>query len=992
MNRLLLLLLLLLPLALKAQRYGFLEWSTDEGLAQSQVRSIEQDHLGYLWVGTLGGVSRFNGTDFTNFSKQDGLHNNQVNCIYQLRNHNIVLGAIGGLSIYDGRQFQIYLFPEAQRTAQVNDLYEDELGRLWVGTEKGLLCWLNGTWQDLSTYDLPESMHIKRLVPQGKVLLVACKKGVGALRDDRWFWELNDPQLNGTIMDFHSSGKHWWIATIGKGLVHYSPDALVAYGPNEGLPSRNISGIEPDGEGGLWLKSRDGLFHMNEQQQFTSYSEREGLSTSDVRALCLDQQGTLWLGTNGGGLQKFTGESFRYFTTEEGLSGNIVMSILMEQDSTWWFSTYDNGITRKQGDTWTTFSVEEGLPNSRVWTSLLDSKGRMWFGTSGGLALWTGSGFKTYHVADGLPHKQVLSMYEDKDGLCVGTARGLCMLNEGTGEFERNPEIPKHKVRSMEMDASGQLWVGTNGGVYSLKEGETRHISEQDGLPDNSVYTLTIDPQQRVWVGTESGLSVLLKDTLMNVPLPGGFGSNHINFIRFDDAAGIWMGSNNGLFYHPQPQELLEGKSGLRRFGYQDGLTLLETNQNAAWVRGDHFWMGTSKALIKVNPNELLNRSELQAPPVVLSKVLINLEQPQWNDYQVEFGGYGSWPQALEVPHTSNHFTFYFDAPDLDHPEGITYEFSLDDVDRWQSAGELAVASFSSLSFGEYTFRVRARNALGEVGEPATFSFVILPPFWLTWWFILLEVLAVAGLVYLIVRWRRNVLVSRLEKEKLDYKSRMLALEQQTLNSSLNRHFIFNALNSIQYYINRKDRLAANKYLSSFAKLIRKNLDSSETNLTSLQEEIDRLNLYLELEHMRFQGKFEYAIKVDEDVDTEGIQVPSMLLQPFLENSIWHGILPKDAPGRVDVHISRENGSEVMFTITDDGIGIDTSMRNKEEEQDHISKGMRITGSRIELIQKMTGQHVQLLGPYELKNEGQEVLGTEVKIILPLQFEGFFAN
>jgi ligand-binding sensor domain-containing protein len=990
----LLIILFILPLSLWSQRYGFLDWSTDEGLAQSQVRSIEQDHLGYLWIGTLGGVSRFNGTSFDNFSKQDGLHNNQVNSIYQLNNQSIALGAIGGLSIFDGHTFETILFPEAQRTAQVNHMYEDGENRLWVGTEKGLLCLKNGTWISLEHIsDFPGNTHIKRIAPTSNGLLIACKEGICALREEDCSWELKDTQLGASIMDFYQSGSQWWIATIGKGLIIYDQKELQSFGPEEGLRSRNISGIESDGKGGAWLKSRDGLFHFDGKSMFSEYSDKEGLSTSDVRALCVDKQGILWLGTNGGGLQKFTGESFRYYTTEQGLSGNIVMSVVMEQDSTWWFSTYDNGITRKRGEEWTSFGLEEGLPNTRVWTSLIDSKKRIWFGTSGGLALWNGSGFETFDTSHGLPHKQVLSVFEGLEGhLYAGTAKGLCKFNEVTSQFESEGQIPAHKVRSIDAESNGDLWVGTNGGVYALSEAGVLHFSEEDGLPDNSVYTLVVDDVDRVWVGTESGLSVLQNEKIMNIPLPGGFGSNHINFIRFDRAGGIWMGSNNGLFYHPNPGELLAGKSGLRRFGYHDGLTLLETNQNAAWMQDDHFWMGTSMALVEINTDALLSRSTLSSPPIVLSDVLINLEAPIWDKYKAVFNGYGSWPNEFEVPYTDNHFTFYFDSPDLNHPEGIQYEFNLNEDDKWQSSGELAVTSFSSLSFDDYTFRVRAKNALGEVGESTSISFVILPPFWLTWWFILIEVVAVGALVFLIVRWRRNVLVSRLEKERLEYRSRMLALEQQTLNSSLNRHFIFNALNSIQYYINRKDRLSANKYLSSFAKLIRKNLDSSETNLTSLQEEIDRLNLYLELEHMRFQGKFEYAIEVDEDVDTESIQVPSMLLQPFLENSIWHGILPKNAPGKVTVRISRENGHEVMFTITDDGIGIDTSMANKDLEQDHISKGMRITGSRIELIQKMTGQHVQLLGPYELKGAGQEVLGTEVKIILPLSFEGFFAN
>ena len=219
--------------------------------------------------------------------------------------------------------------------------------------------------------------------------------------------------------------------------------------------------------------------------------------------------------------------------------------------------------------------------------------------------------------------------------------------------------------------------------------------------------------------------------------------------------------------------------------------------------------------------------------------------------------------------------------------------------------------------------------------------------------------------------------------------SRMLTLEQQSLNSSMNRHFIFNALNSIQYYINRQDRLAANKYLSDFARLIRKNLDSSEETQTPLREEIERLELYLKLEHMRFKDKFEYKIEVDPDVPQDLIKVPAMLLQPFLENSIWHGLLPKETTGRVEVKISKQ-GDSLHMLISDDGIGINNSLKSKLDTDSHISKGMEITKSRIELIHKMTGENIQLIGPYQVNSDSGEVLGTKVEIILPVNFSELF--
>lgn len=214
-----------------------------------------------------------------------------------------------------------------------------------------------------------------------------------------------------------------------------------------------------------------------------------------------------------------------------------------------------------------------------------------------------------------------------------------------------------------------------------------------------------------------------------------------------------------------------------------------------------------------------------------------------------------------------------------------------------------------------------------------------------------------------------------------------MELESQSLNSSMNRHFIFNSLNSIQYYINMQDRKSANRYLTSFAKLIRKNLDSSQQNETSLKDELDRLELYLSLEQMRFQGRFDYEISISPDVNVEDITIPAMMLQPFLENSIWHGILPSEKHGELEVYISEMNQG-VEIEIKDNGIGVETSKSLKAEtENGHISQGMDITQNRIQLYKNMTGLNYEIKGPYEIKNGSPEnILGTVVTIRIPNKF------
>ena len=235
---------------------------------------------------------------------------------------------------------------------------------------------------------------------------------------------------------------------------------------------------------------------------------------------------------------------------------------------------------------------------------------------------------------------------------------------------------------------------------------------------------------------------------------------------------------------------------------------------------------------------------------------------------------------------------------------------------------------------------------------------------------------------FLIFNRRRNTIKNERELELLNYKNKLIKLEQQSLNSSMNRHFIFNSLNSIQFYINKEDKLSANRYLSNFSKLIRKNLDSStsEDSLIPLSEEIERLRLYLSLENMRFKEKFSYEINLDESVDAEMTKVPGMFMQPFVENSIWHGVLPMEKPGKIDINIYTVEG-KTYFEIIDNGIGISTSIKNKsKEENNHSSQGMRIATNRIELLQKVINKEILIEGPVEILENGI-VKGTKVVIV-----------
>jgi signal transduction histidine kinase len=382
----------------------------------------------------------------------------------------------------------------------------------------------------------------------------------------------------------------------------------------------------------------------------------------------------------------------------------------------------------------------------------------------------------------------------------------------------------------------------------------------------------------------------------------------------------------------------------------------------------------------------------IPTPLVHLTNIQSNLESIEWRALTSWTWNGKSFPNGLEFNYRQNSFTFFFDASSTTYPERLEFSYWLEGLDStWSSATTFSQVNFNNLPSGNYTFHIRARcGESGPWSEEVTWQFRILPPWYLMWWVILLEFIFLVGVVVLISRSRRRNIRNKHLAEQSEMKAKLLMLEQQSMNSSMNRHFIFNALNSIQYYINRQDRLAANQYLTDFAKLIRKNLDSSQENFAPLSEEIERLELYLKLESMRFPDKFKYHIQLDAPEVLRQVKIPAMLIQPFLENSIWHGLLPKDSGGLLNVFFGLKNDC-LEIRIEDNGIGLAESQARKTNSDAHISKGMEITRSRIELIEQMTGKHIELKGPEDWKSESGES-GTRVNILFPKDFQEIFAQ
>jgi ligand-binding sensor domain-containing protein/two-component sensor histidine kinase len=975
----------------RAQQYSYLKYGTKEGLVQSQAKCLFQDRQGFLWVGTVGGVSRFDGKQFKSFTRQEGLLSNQINVIAEENNGTILLGGNGCLSKINGIGIRNFPLPPPLNEATVNALLVQG-DTTWIGTEKGLCSLVNE--QIISCENVLGSEHIKSIVKdkQYNRLLILTKEKV--YRWSNASLELHYSPMVSTTQFFdltQAIDGQWWLATKGEGLVQLSSDGLRSknFLENEGLFTTSVTTVLPAPDGSLWLSSRNGFLRYR-HDQFILFDQENGLDVTDVRDLLLDREGNLWLATYGGGLKRLASQEMVSYTKRDGLSSNAVMSILEDKQGAFWLSTFDAGLHLLQKDTIRPQST--GALNSRTWCSMHDSQGRLWFGTSEGLLMRINERWKLFTKEDGLIDNLVLSLLEDQSGrVWVGTSKGICIFDADRFLSMDAPGYPSKRIRSMVMDRHGQIWIAALDGVFKHDSQGFHHYTTDHGLMEASSYCIAVDPHNRIWVGTSFGLSLWNGQNFESRLISSVNGGNVINFIQFNRGKA-WLGTNEGLFMTKIREALSLRAYDFVHFDVEDGLVSNETNLNSGYIdRLGRLWFGTSEGLMLL-PNELLERPAIAPPGLSLYDLQINLTPQNWTSFGDARDVQTGLPLQLDLKYFQNDLTFYFSGISITFPKTVEYQYMLAGLDEdWKPVTPNAFATYSGLAPNQYLFIVRTRHQGGDWSLPISYAFTIQPPFWLRWWFIMCMVVLMVTLIVWVFNNRNRMIRTKRERELYKIKNRMLALEQQSLNSSMNRHFIFNALNSIQYYINRQDRLAANKYLTDFAKLIRKNLDSSQDNLTTLGDEIERLEIYLRLEHMRFKDKFEYHVEVDPLLSSEKIKVPAMLIQPFLENSIWHGLLPKDdgEVGELTVSFHLVD-SHVELEIRDNGIGIESSLRRKTSADSHISKGMEITKSRIDLIKKTTGKIIELTGPQDIRGADGLSKGTIVKIKLSDDFHKLF--
>lgn len=974
-----------------AQQYSFINYSIEDGLAQSQVQTIFQDDKGYMWMGTYGGLSRYDGNSFVNYSKADGLLDNRINYIAEGPDAELYFATLGGVNRYDGTKFSAITLKTELSKNQVTAIALDKQGNLWMGTDGAGVCRYDG--KSIIYYNEQDGLinnYVRSVCMDKNGTIWFGTRGGLCSFDGKGFRRI-DPaitQPHNVSQIIRDKNENLWICTYGEGIYRYDFNSFVNYNEKNGLIMDWIRSATQDTDGNFWFASKNGVSKFD-GEIFLNFNKSNGLFYPNINTVVQDKEGKVWFGTDGKGVMKFTGETFVNYTTQDGLSSDIIMSVAEDKQNNRWYCTYGNGVCKEDATThtFTNYTSDDGLNNNVVWTSYADENS-IWFGTSDGVCQYDGKKFTPY--TDSLPAKTVYSIFRDSKGtLWFGTTAGVARYDGETSKnFTYGRDAIGRNIRSIAEDAQHNIWFASSSGVYRYDGTRFTNFTTADGLADNNVVSLTQDQWHNLWIGTSNGISVYDGKQFTTISVDEKYSANNVNFLLFDSASHLWVGTNNGI-YELDAQTYHDTQSTeFRHYTNFEGLRSLECNQNAAFEdHSGNMWFGTSEGILRYAPLQNGVVAEAPEPLTHITGVRLFLQPTDWSTYADSVNPADGLPMNLHLDYKKTYLTFDYIGISLSNPAAVRYKFKLEGFDSdWSPATTATFATYANLPHGKYTFMVKACNKDNVWNEvPATFSFEIRPPFWLTWWFSALSVVFIVGMIYAVYRWRLTAIRRKHHTQQLEYKSRLLVLEHQTLNASMNRHFVFNALNSIQYYITKENKMLATKYLSSFAKLIRKNLDSSMSDFVPLEEEMERLRLYLELEDMRLENKFEYRIDMEGDLDTESIEIPPMMLQPYIENSIWHGILPLEKKGMIVIAV-KEVGDDILFSIEDNGIGVEASKARKSASgQLHISRGMEITNGRINLLRKMTNSEMAVKGPFDLKNEKGETIGTRVEILLPIK-------
>jgi two-component sensor histidine kinase len=962
---------------LSAQNPYIQHYTTFDGLPSNSVRYIYQDSKKFIWFATDAGVSRYDGTSFTNYRNKDGLSSNDI-----IRIKEDSQGRIWFFNFnanvdfyYKDKIFNKATTPfldSIKNKTFIIDFFQDKDQSIYFYNDVVEIFRLN-RYNQVKKIDIDINLIKEKLKIEKRTyfLLRYLNKSPG---NDFIFWTtgkivkldslFKNPRIIFDSVEiwkvFPGRNNSAYLSAYGNGIFKVSDefDVSPVFTPFKmpyGYPG--IKSILEDANGNLWIITFDkGVYCMRDNHVIRHIDIKQGLS------MIQDNENNLWISSLKDGVYRINPYLNTHRHYENSLFQNMGITSLYAK-SGWglWFTNSKSVYLFRNKDFYTlNYFIENSL-----FTQVFQMKNNTLIVGVEGSYSKAFDGISVDNVTKLIGFKTVTNSPEgfkkitiNKNGDKITAISGSSVFLYNTYKFfHTNNEIKVGEhILNIFYNFTNELVINANKN-YVCRNNKIIPFNELTRF-DKKAITDHLVMNEYAELFNLEGDSIYLHTREWFFNLTAAFRSPiDLQVKKFiSKGTELYLSTARNIYKCDNPLSIINNKP--------IHLQLLDINFRNIQdilVFNDSLYIASDDGLTII-PETLINKIETHIPIPYFQSILINDKETDISEGRLEV--------------KSNHkITFNFSCINYSSTP-ILYSYKLEGLDKNWTTGTSRNVVYQNVSIGNYQFLLRARKSTAEWSEPVMCQVIVDATFWQHPLFYISNSLLIMVLVILIIIYRKNLQIKRRD---LDHQ--LITLEQKALQSMMNPHFIFNSLGSIQNYLLQKRSGEAGLYLSQFARLIRQNLNAINSAYINLEEEIDRLKNYLDLEKLRMENKFDYSIDVDENLDAEEVGIPSMIIQPFVENAIWHGIAALEDAGQVNIRFKKQDERSIKVIIEDNGIGMRRSRAYSVKQEKHLHLGMEMTRKRLELLSRKFS--IQTALNFSETYPGRTNPGTRVVLVLP---------
>lgn len=740
-----------------AQQYHFRHYSVSEGLPVSRVTSLFQDSQGYMWIGTEGGLARYDGHEFEYYDPANGFRGTVVTAITETE-QGILFATDSGLIRFAYAGFELIPYPAAGFT-KVSAFIFGRKDELLLATDKGIYQFVEGRFTKLVSGTPVDNLAVTSLLfdKQSKLWAGTERNGLfcfeyqtGKLRNENYpdQSKLVNARIRGLTQ---LNDGAMWIATSGDGLFTLTDGTLSAINLPVGFGTVFFTGIHKSFNGDIWLGTWGSGLIQYSNGLFRRFNETNGLDEDIITCVTSDRDGNTWLGSFADGLYFYGGNQFVAITEEDGLPDNHVNSIAKDNADNIWIAT-NNGLAKYDGVEVKSWQEKDGLSYNRLGAVCTDGTKVYCGAMDGSVNIIENDKVRQLHAPDSMSPGEIISMLYTRDGsVWLGTvANGLFrLINDRFERIEAGNILMRNPIWSIYEDTEGTIWLGTSHGLLLLEGGNAVYPPAVDsrGTKNFMMYHVTGDQTYIYAASQKNGIWRYHKKNRKYEFLSknDGLGSTYTESLLLADPQTMYVTTMLGLDKVTFPNDT----TFVRHFWYSDGIGT-DNFTPACILKGQDgsIWLGSSDGLIRYSPAVSTYASH---PPVVhVKRLLLFNAETDWQTYSDSLQMNGM-PVSLSLPYDKNSLTFYLSGIQFGKGSNVTFRYQLAGLsEKWIDLVDASSVSFSNLPPGNYSFNVKARNSNNLESALTTYKFTIEPPFWRTWWFFL-TVLGVMSVVSIIL-------------------------------------------------------------------------------------------------------------------------------------------------------------------------------------------------------------------------------------------------